>query len=110
MPRIIAANEDGSIAIRFYMTVNPATFPELVGSLQGLTRREQNRVVKGLILRGLLANAKEAAAAAALGVPQTNRNPPPAEVGELGSTDWLTAEDMAKAFEFAMGAPANANP
>lgn len=112
MQGIIEANEDGNIAIRLYMTVNKRSFPELVGLLDGLSRRDQNRLVKGLILRGLLAG-QQASAAAPMEILRTTRTPETTDgVDEMdsGSVDWLTQEDMDKAFEFAMGAPANANP
>ena len=107
MPRIIEADSDGTIVVRLYMKLNRSEYPELVALIDGLPRRKQNRIMKSLVFRAALASAQNIPTELP---PVHSRTPlnatPHVEADESGPCDWLTPEDMAKAFEFGMGSPA----
>lgn len=116
MPKVIETDEQGNIAIRLYMTVNRQSFPELVSCLEGLPRREQNRLVKALILRGLLAERNAPTAVTAATLPAAVKRPPLTAVaspldGE-GSTlvDGLSSAELDEMMRFGSGELAITNP
>ena len=104
MSRIIKVGEDGIMEVRLYMKISRRDYPELVSLLDGQSRRDQNRIVKSLVFRGALAGTKQIPIDIPAMRSRIAPNPaPPAELEELGPADWLTEDEMAKAFEFAMG-------
>ena len=92
MPQIIEADAEGNIAIRLYMTVNKRSFPELAGLLEGLSRRDQNRVVKGLILRGFLASDLQTSSI-------TRPDKPVTKQVDFGSAASITGASLTKAMD-----------
>ncbi len=115
-------NDGDTIELRVYIKVSKRGHPELASLLAGLNKREQSRLVSALVFRGAMLSAQPASVAmmqvATAYVPtdptalqQTGVASVDASVqGPSELMDGLTADDLAKAFEFAMGAPVNANP
>lgn len=118
--------EEGSdadtIELRVYIKVSKRGHPELASLLAGLNKREQSRLVSALVFRGAMVSAQPVSVATPqitsafvpttpTAIQQTGGASAAASVqGTFELMGGLTADDLAKAFEFAMGAPANANP
>jgi hypothetical protein len=123
MPALLEKPDDGdSIELRVYIKVSKRGHPELASLMAGLNKREQSRLVKALVIRGAMASAQPVSVAANHDTTAYASAPSPgrskSETDSVAGVverpfeliDGFTADDMDKAFEFAMGAPANANP
>ncbi len=123
MPAPLEEGSDGdTIELRVYIKVSKRGHPELASLLAGLNKREQSRLVSALVFRGAIVSAQPASVAtmqvATAYVPTTpTARPQTGGVSVAASVqgtselmDGFTADDLAKALEFAMGGPANAKP
>lgn len=118
MPAPLEEGSDGdTIELRVYIKVSKRGHPELASLLAGLSKREQSRLVSALVFRGAMVSAQPVSVATmqVSTAPTARQQAGVASVaasvhGPSDLIDGFTADDMDKAFEFAMGAPANANP
>jgi hypothetical protein len=118
MPAPLDEGNDGdTIELRVYIKVSKRGHPELASLLAGLSKREQSRLLSALVFRGAMVSAQPVSVAtmqvatAPTACQQTGVASVIASVqGTSELMDGFTADDMDRAFEFAMGAPAIANP
>ena len=114
-------NDGDTIELRVYIKVSKRGHPELASLLAGLNKREQSRLVSALVFRGAMVGAQPVPIATTQVVtPYVPRIP--SALNQTGGAnaavsaqdtselmDGFTVEDLAAAFQFAMGTPANAN-